>query len=139
MTWIVPPGPLFDPRVYAWVDPQNLLTEVHEENNIGWIPLGLNFPVGIEESPVQYGTFVLYPNPAQDLATVNVELSRTAKMKIQVYDLAGGLAKDYGEKHFPQGEHYIPIEIGDLAQGMYICRVLMPEGNLQQKLVVYRP
>jgi hypothetical protein len=138
-TWVTPTGVLNDPRIFAVLDPGNVLSEVHEGNNTGWIPLGLNFPVGIDESPVRYGAFLLYPNPAQDFATINVELNRATKLKVQVFDMAGALVKEIPEDHFPQGEHYIPIDINELAQGVYVCRVTMPEGNLQQKLVVYRP
>lgn len=138
-TWVTPQGVLVDPRVFAVLDPQNTMTEVHEGNNIGWIPLGLNYPVGIEDKPRYYASAVLYPNPAREWATLYVELSHPSKMHVELYDMTGIKTKDFGEIPYPAGEHYLPLQLSGVASGLYICKVSMPMGILQRKLMVLQP
>jgi len=138
-TWVTPTGVLPNPRIFAVLDPQNTMTEVHEGNNVGWIPLGLNFPVGIEDEPRNYASCVLYPNPAKDRATLYLELSRPSKIHVELYDITGIKAKDFGEISYPAGEHYLPLQLSGVASGLYICKVSMPTGMLQRKLMVLPP
>ncbi|HEY4787582.1 MAG TPA: VCBS repeat-containing protein, partial [Bacteroidales bacterium] len=40
MKWKRPATTDAFPRIYAYIDPQNKMTEIHEDNNIGWTVLG---------------------------------------------------------------------------------------------------
>lgn len=77
--WKVPAGIYRFPKIYASIDPDNTLDEIHRNNNIGWnlftVRDGSNFdPDTIVNSinPVEAAVkqFEIYPNPANDAATV---------------------------------------------------------------------
>jgi hypothetical protein len=53
-----------------------------------------------------------------------------------LYDITGIKAKDFGEISKPAGEHYLPLQLSGVASGLYICKVSMPTGMLQRKLMV---
>jgi len=139
-TWVAPQGILPDPRIFAWVDPLNTMTENNENNNRGWIPLGVNYPVGINDNLQQTSyTETVFPNPASERAMVNLMSASAGNIHVELFNLTGMKVKDFGEAYHPAGELYIPLELNGLASGLYICRVSMPSGNLQMKLVINKP
>jgi len=132
-TWVAPQGVLPDPRIFAVLDPHQTMTEVHEGNNLGWIPLGINYPIGIVENSVE-AKGILFPNPANDHATLNVILKNSARMHLELYDVMGSRVKDLDENFYNAGEHYIPLNLSGVASGLYICKA----GTLQWKLIICR-
>jgi len=57
-------------------------TYIDDININGW-------NVGIEESDGETANFEVYPNPAKNNATVELNLTRTSEVKMELYDLTG--------------------------------------------------
>ena len=72
----------------------------------------------------------IYPNPARDF--VNITFSKTYNYKVNLYTTSGRL--------LIKEDRAAVIEIGELASGIYILEVFIPETNQKaiEKLVVWK-
>jgi hypothetical protein len=77
----------------------------------------------------------LYPNPASDVATLNIDLKKSDNVSVQLFDLAGRLVKTVNEGRLNAGES-IGINTADLKGGVYVVNVKTSEGSASMKLFV---
>lgn len=135
--WVAPPNLLSDPRLFAWLDESNTMTEVHEGNNLGWIPLGINYPLtGIEgvENIILTGTF--YPNPASEFTYLPVSLLHTSTLAFEFYTVQGVKVFEKSPRLYSPGEHIIEFGINELSSGIYICKMISGDKTTSTKLVI---
>lgn len=84
--------------------------------------------------------FRVYPNPCKGLATLQVKLSVSSFLTIEVFSLNGEKVLTQQAGLFDSGEQRIPIELNGLKPGVYFCQ--LNEGNginqkvFSQKLVI---
>lgn len=123
--WKIPNGLESYPRIYAFIDPANELTEVHEDNNIGWVILGKS-----EENSVGIGSVTsnenfssIYPNPAKNELTLIYELKKSSDVRIEIYDYKGQVIKMFEEYKFGNGIFELKIDLQDINPGMYIYKI----------------
>jgi len=64
-----------------------------------------------------------YPNPASDMAKVEIDLSKEAMVGVNVYSNAGQLVIAIDATLLAAGTHGIDLNVGDLANGMYTAQV----------------
>ncbi|MFB6343869.1 T9SS type A sorting domain-containing protein [Saccharicrinis sp. FJH62] len=139
MKWKVPAGLASFPRIYAYIDPQNVLTEVHEENNIGWAILGKSEEGG--STPVQdlqYETgmrTVIYPNPFSNTVALNYSLDRSSDVRVSIYDLQGQMVYTTTKSAVVAGDHDLQLPLNDLSAGMYLYKVKTAEFTETGRLV----
>jgi len=139
-TWVAPYGVINDPRIYAVIDPGNLLDEVHEDNNLGWRALGTYYPltVGISDlnNPGNQKTLSIFPNPATDIATVNFHLDESAAVSIELIDLTGRNVFTSSPEFLSAGDHQTAIDLNSVKAGIYFCRLISGKEEEVAKLVV---
>jgi hypothetical protein len=120
----------YDGRLYARIDPDSVMTEVHEENNLSWRWLGPYFTiseddyetVGLEEViSVRRGALLCYPNPAND--ALNVVVKNNEIWSYCLYNMSGELLIN----GLLRGEQN-RLELSDLPSGMYQLRFNGPDG-----------
>ena len=70
-----------------------------------------------------------FPNPATGPATVRFQLTRTAPVRLDVYDVRGRLVSTLANDEFAPGTHDVPWNTSSLASGTYLYR-LMVDGEL---------
>ncbi|TVQ10583.1 MAG: T9SS C-terminal target domain-containing protein [Bacteroidetes bacterium] len=122
-----------DLRIYARLDPDNKIDEIHENNNQGWSPLGLGcggaIITSVDEYQHQYFleemNIKAYPNPATDELTLVFFLERFENVSVRIYDLSGKMVQDVVQSRMPPGELRVSTNIGALPPGMYIAEVLI--------------
>lgn len=80
----------------------------------------------------------IYPNPAQTYATLHLPAEQDMCVHITVTDLQGRQVIDAGLHQLSgNANHDLPLEVENLASGVYLIRVAMAEGKEQLlKLIV---
>jgi hypothetical protein len=95
------------PNVYVAKTNTCLLTGVSE-----YSPLNGGFQVGS-----------LYPNPAIDQATVNIDVTEADKYTIELLGVDGKLIQTVYNGELVEGEHQIRIDLSKVAKGNYVVKV----------------
>lgn len=73
--------------------------------------------------------FEIYPNPFVTDARIRFRTSG-ANVQVRLFDAAGREVQQLADGHYAAGEHEISFEAGNLANGLYYCR--LQAGNQQQ-------
>jgi hypothetical protein len=98
----------------------------------------LTFPTFVSvKPPVDIAKYVqVSPNPASDVAHVQVSLSSPQKVELRVYDLMGKLVmhNKYGVQ--PTGYHTYNVNIDSFTKGIYLFSVQLGSNQTSCKLVV---
>lgn len=92
--------------------------------------------MGINDPSSSIGAVSLYPNPANDNATIHLNLSQTEDVIISVYDIAGELISAENKGQVAQGEHNFNLGTANLAKGMYMVKVTAGNSEQTIKLLV---
>ncbi len=77
--------------------------------------------------------FSLYPNPASDIVTLNIDNTNNANLTLNIYNVIGTLVKS---KILKQNQRQ--INIGDLSNGTYMFEITSKEWTGKQKLIIER-
>ena len=131
--WKVQAGIDRDPPIYVVIDPNNLISEIHEDNNTGFYPLGPGSVNAIEDKfaqlPVQAK---LFPNPAIDKVELEMILPNRGELTVEILDLHGRLVKTAYQNDLHKGNFILPIDLSELQNGYYIVKIGL---NNQQQLL----
>ncbi len=77
----------------------------------------------------------LYPNPANNLTTMNFELASTANLNLTVTDIFGKVVYTANDTYF-EGNNSIEISVSELPVGMYTLSVTNNEMKMAKKFSV---
>jgi len=77
---------------------------------------------GIDSDNLDEG-LILFPNPASEAATFQVELASNTIINLEIYTIQGRLVRNENLGMFNQGTQIHPMYVGDLSTGNYIVRV----------------
>ena len=97
----------------------------------------LRKPVGIQKHPVQHNNSVLqvFPNPVTDHASIRFYSELSGNLHLFVFDMNGKIVFSKS-MDVNTGNNTIPLEIRNLAKGIYIVRGQMANHSYQQKFIV---
>jgi Ca-activated chloride channel family protein len=65
----------------------------------------------------------LFPNPAHDIINLDYELTKSANVVIEIFDLMGKKVLSVGSETQNIGKKHRQIDVSSLKQGTYICRL----------------
>lgn len=144
LKWKYPSGLPAHPRIYAVLDPSNLIHEVHEHNNKGFNVLGLQpsitgimqtAKVKLPNSPVLYQS---YPNPFNPTTRIDYSIPKTALVKLIVYNILGQKVKTlfYGEEG--PGKYSVNFNGEELASGVYFYRLQAGSYAKTKKMILLK-
>jgi hypothetical protein len=128
--WQIPEGIGFFPRIYAVLDPEGTIDEIHEDNNKGWTVLNVaSGPTDVEDdrpgelaaSPAIYQN---YPNPFTGVTTIAFDLPRPERTTIQVLDLLGREVSRVVDQVFDAGSYNVQFDARGLSSGVYLFRLV---------------
>ncbi|MBE0655166.1 MAG: VCBS repeat-containing protein [Bacteroidales bacterium] len=136
-TW-VKPGSSGSNRLYMVIDPDNTMTEIHEDNNTGWISTGgASGTTSLEEVETEpYYNLSLFPNPVNHGATLSYTLPVQDEIIIRIFNLSGELIHTYDEGSKEPGDHHLHIEGNYFLPGIYICSLQGSSGTITRKMAV---
>lgn len=90
--------------------------------------------LSVKEQLQQANTTELYPNPAKDMVTLQMNWQNTAPVHIMLYDMQGRLLRDMqvaDARHYKQA-----IPLTGMAQGMYILRATDGNKEMTKRLII---
>jgi hypothetical protein len=79
-----------------------------------------------------------YPNPAQGMATVPLNLAEAAEVRVAVYDVLGREVVVLREGRLAVGSHRLSFDTAALPAGVYLVRAVSGSRILTQRLTVLR-
>jgi thiol-disulfide isomerase/thioredoxin len=81
--------------------------------------------VGIEDDIVKFeDNLLIYPNPGHGLVNIKAEVSGSALLHIEVYNLLGIKVHQSDPVSFTTGSHIIQSDLSGLPEGTYFVRLL---------------
>ncbi len=117
-------------RIYAVIDPNNKISEIHKNNNMGWNTLEVHGLVAtaIEKNPgSQLPTTVKlypnYPNPFNPTTTIHYVLPKAGNVKLTVYNVLGQRVAQLVSSRQTAGNHEIRFNADQLSSGVYFYRL----------------
>jgi hypothetical protein len=82
--------------------------------------------------------FSVYPNPADNKATIDFEVRREGNTQITLYDLRGQVVLTESLENLLPGDHEITIETGELSEGLYLVNLQSGDVSATKKLMIRR-
>lgn len=135
MRWVLPD---YSGRIYAVLDGDQQMEEIHENNNKGWI--GMNQVLTAQQDENNYalveGLGQNYPNPFSEHTTIPVFLVKGGHIAIELFDVLGRSAGIVWEGYVPAGHHSIPYDGSALQQGIYYYVLAKENQSSTMKLMV---
>ena len=143
MKWKIPEDLGAFPRIYAVIDADKILPEIHENNNKSW-----NILMKTTGEPSSYeviegfpGRFVLkqnYPNPFSHSTWINFSVPGTQQVNIEVYNLYGQKVETLLDKPMIAGSYEVEFNGQNHASGIYLCRIKAGEFQRVIKMVLFK-
>ncbi len=144
LSWVVPAGIGFLPRIYAVIDPSNDVDEIHETNNKGWNVLNISSgPTHAEsdrpdELPYAVKLHQNYPNPFNPTTTIGFDLSRPGKTTIQVLDMLGREVARIVDQELDSGSYNVRFDGSGLSSGVYMYRLVAGETVQTRRMLLLK-
>ncbi len=79
----------------------------------------------------------IYPNPAAEEMTIQINCTGNSKIQIEVYDLLGNLIQEQ-DNNAKSGINKFQLDISTLQEGIYIVKIAENGKNVTQKISVVR-
>ncbi len=80
----------------------------------------------------------IYPNPAANAAEVEFSLKQSARVSIRLNDLSGREVAEICSGIRSAGEHKVVVDVSDIPEGIYFCRLEANGWVETRKLVICR-
>lgn len=87
------------------------------------------------EQTFQKASFSIYPNPASEMLTLNIEDLGAGDLTLNIYNVMGTLVKSELLKQSISGNQ-LQINIGDLSNGFYMVEMKSKDWEGKQKLII---
>jgi hypothetical protein len=141
--WIVPSGVSEEDRIYVVLDSDNEISEVHENNNIGWAPIkqGNDGNTSTVETPKlsvndNIGIGQNYPNPFSYSTIIPYTVKSKENIRVQIYTISGMLVKTYEEGIRAPGKYELSIDGNLFESGVYIYSIRGVSETQYRKMMV---
>jgi len=80
----------------------------------------------------------LYPNPANDKATLEFNVVKSGNVTVQVVDLTGRVITTVVNENMTTGAHQVTVNTAALSSGVYNVQIRTEEGTITQRLSVVK-
>ena len=113
------------------------LQNVNNGNDTLSFIVNYNSALGLNQSPSQLSFASVYPNPAQNNATIEFDLNKAVQITIKIYDQLGSLTYHSPSHSFSQGKQFQTIDLSSYPAGIYFISVTDEENTvlILQKLL----
>lgn len=103
------------------------------------VPIGNALTTSVQEVSNlsdQFSVTALFPNPAKNSTTLDIELKESFKITIQLFSADGKLQKTYKNRTLASGEHRVQLDVKNMPSGQYWCVVRSDFGFKAKSLMV---
>ncbi|MFM9986086.1 MAG: T9SS type A sorting domain-containing protein [Flavobacteriales bacterium] len=142
MTIVLPEDFQDDGRLYAMIDPDSVMNEVHEENNLCWRALGPFFPmsnddfeeVGVDEL-VNENELICYPNPTSGILDVYCQLARPGNAELLLFNAQGQQIMQRNLTEKSNGFVHEQLSMDSLPEGVYLIQISTDKSKTTSRIV----
>jgi hypothetical protein len=143
MDWIVPSGLSSNSTIYAVIDPHNTITELHEDNNIGFVPLNAQAITGLEEEsvpalPVKYVLQQNYPNPFNNSTVIIYSIPKEELVTIKIYNILGEEVAALVNETKAAGNYKVTFNSDNLTSGVYLYKLTSGGFTQTKKMILLK-
>jgi len=143
MQWKVPDNLGAYPRIYAVIDADESLTEIHENNNKSWAVLQKStvsaLPSDLETGPpLIYSLRQNYPNPFNPATEIEFTIPVAQKVKLNIYNILGERIINVVDGDLLAGKHAYRFDGRNLASGVYFYRLEAGSFVQSRKMILLR-
>jgi hypothetical protein len=107
-----------------------------------WLNSGEDFDIWYTETvndmPSEFLLFDAFPNPFNSSTTLTYHLTRASSVKLNVYDVVGGLVGTFSSGWHPAGTYNVVFDGSGFTSGIYLARLTAGEFTQTQKLVLVK-
>jgi len=140
-TWTVDDGTGSFPRIYAVIDADDQLNEIHENNNKSWAILNKSTGTGIEsgsgiQKPMQFSLAQNYPNPFNPRTTISYELPVNSIVNLAIYNTLGQKVYTLVDCKQKAGSYSVSLNADRLSSGLYFYRLETNKNFVQVKKMI---
>ena len=104
-------------------------------NNIYVDDINIAGPVGVNEIENTYA-FGIYPNPANDNATITFNLNQSEKVSIEVMDMLGKVIKTISMGELNNGAHTYNFSREGVSNGVYFVKLKVGNETVTRRLIL---
>jgi hypothetical protein len=140
LDWKIPADLEQFPRIYAVIDPDNEMTEIHEDNNMGFSVLGqYTIPTDIasteETGLISFELLQNYPNPFNPATYIKYQLSKSCRVNLSIYNILGQRVTDLVSENQQAGIYRVIWDASGLASGLYFYRLVADQFISTRKML----
>lgn len=142
MTFTIPQGtPEGEQFLYAIIDPNNSINEIHEGNNKGYTGIIISRAVDIDDvkdlnnEQNKINPLTIKPNPLRSQAYFDFNLKVPAQVQIDIYNLTGQKVACAIQEQLKEGKHEIGFDASGLKSGLYLVVLKIAEDEYVNKFV----
>lgn len=145
MTIVLPEDFPYDGRLYAMIDPDSTMDEVHEENNLCWRALGPFFPMsdddyeesgpdGVDEM-VNTNELLCYPNPTSGVLDVYCQLAFPGNAELLLFNAQGQQIMQRNLTERSNGFVHEQLSLESLPEGVYLIQISTEKSKTTSRIV----
>jgi len=108
-------GVIDDIRIYDYALPVDEIAKLYSETSA--------IHTEIKMIPEDFALYQNYPNPFNPVTTIRYHLPIGGNVKLQVFNLTGGLIQTLVDEYKPAGEYFVSWNAGNVSSGIYFYRV----------------
>ena len=94
----------------------------------------LGAPTDILNNVSSISNFNVYPNPANEILQINVDISMNSDIKINILDITGKLILEIAEEKNVAGNIIKQVNVSSISEGIYLVK-LTANGNSSMKML----
>jgi len=107
-------------------------------NRVVYLRLTPQLNVGVQEVLQSGPSLLVYPNPAQDLVQVGLNLDKTENVQLSVSNMLGQVVLAPGAFTLPAGKGSIQVNTSSLPEGIYLVNVKAGQKSYSSKVIINR-
>jgi hypothetical protein len=92
----------------------------------------------ISNVPEAFSLSQNYPNPFNPKTTIRFSLDKKSNVKLQIFDITGGLIETLVSKNNPAGEHTVTWNASNVTSGIYFCQITVDGQSMTRKMTLLK-
>jgi Flp pilus assembly secretin CpaC len=79
-------------------------------------------------------TFLLYPNPVNDILNVQFDMEKAAQVQFSILDITGRVVEQMG-MNLPTGVQHLDFQVDNYPSGLYLLSIQTEGGTIARKFI----
>ena len=141
--WKIPSGlTSSDSILYALIDPDNNISELKKDNNVGWNRISIMNVTSVRPTKSnQISSYILsqnYPNPFNPVTRINYQIPKLSHVTIKVYNILGQEIATLVNAEKMAGHYSVEFNATNFASGVYLYRMQAGSFVSTKKLILLK-